>query len=147
MITPDFTAVALFCEDIRDEVEETFTLVGLLPDNIVVQQLPGMLPKLAVLIRIHLRLDHVDDEAPLIFRIHTPGAETLENSISADLVVKSRADAEKLGTPFVVVNAKVRASPFAIKAAGQVQVTVEYRDSGEVLAAIVNLSQGEWPQE
>src|SRR5204863_9495434 len=50
------TAIALFCEDIREEQQGTSDIVGVLPDNLSVGPGPGFLPKLAIYLRIHL--DH-----------------------------------------------------------------------------------------
>ena len=50
------TAIALFCEDIREEQQGTSTIIGVLPDNLSVGPGPGFLPKLAIYLRI--QIDH-----------------------------------------------------------------------------------------
>jgi hypothetical protein len=50
-------AIALFCEDVRQEVGGTVTLIGLLSDNLAVPAFPGAMPKLAVYARVHVPVD------------------------------------------------------------------------------------------
>jgi hypothetical protein len=47
-------AVAVFCEDIRQEASGQLTLVGTMPDTIKLSRLPGMMPKLGVYLRFHI---------------------------------------------------------------------------------------------
>src|SRR5947199_412358 len=47
-------AIGIFCEDIREEKNEVYSLIGVMPDNINVPATPGMLPKLAIYARFHV---------------------------------------------------------------------------------------------
>lgn len=47
-----FSAMALFAEDARDEVAGTISLIGVMPDNILIESFPAMLPRLQVYIRV-----------------------------------------------------------------------------------------------
>lgn len=46
-------AIALFCEDIREEKSGAETLIGLFPDNVLVPTIPSALPRLSIYIRYH----------------------------------------------------------------------------------------------
>ena len=48
-----FSAIGIFCEDIRQEKSEQDTLIGILPDNVNVPSIPGMFPKLGLVVRMH----------------------------------------------------------------------------------------------
>lgn len=49
-----FTATALFCEDIREEIGGTFTIVGVMPDNVEVPSFPVLISKLAIYVRANI---------------------------------------------------------------------------------------------
>jgi hypothetical protein len=46
-------AVAIFCEDIREERSGQDTLVGIISDNIALPMIPALMPRLGVYIRAH----------------------------------------------------------------------------------------------
>jgi hypothetical protein len=51
-------AIGFFCEDVRQEVSGTETIVGVMPDNVAIQGQPGgSLPKLGMYVRIHITTD------------------------------------------------------------------------------------------
>src|SRR4051794_5934383 len=54
---PEWSAIALFCEDIREEKTGQDTLIGILPDNVRVPSFPGAMPKVCVYLRINLPRD------------------------------------------------------------------------------------------
>ena len=55
MATPqDKIQNVILCEDIRDERSGTETLVGVLPDNVAIRGPRGVMPKLAVYLRIQI---------------------------------------------------------------------------------------------
>ena len=49
-----FSAIALFCEDIREEKSGQYAIAGILPDRLNVKRLPTVLPKLGIYLRFHL---------------------------------------------------------------------------------------------
>lgn len=49
--------IGLFCEDVREELHGLMTIVGVLPDNVAVQQVPFIFPKLGFYLRIHYPIE------------------------------------------------------------------------------------------
>lgn len=47
-----FSAVAMFAEDVRDEVSGTVSLIGVMPDTVLVDSFPAMLPRLHLYMRV-----------------------------------------------------------------------------------------------
>jgi hypothetical protein len=87
-----FSFIGIFCEDIRDEVSSTYTLVGVLPDNIFIGGLPGMLPKLGVYIRI--QLDEDANPKTLKARVRIPGGAIFELADFEQLIATAKEQAE-----------------------------------------------------
>src|SRR5689334_701395 len=50
-----WSAIGFFCEDIRQEVNNVDTLIGVMPDNVAIgKNVPGMIPKLGIYVRVHI---------------------------------------------------------------------------------------------
>lgn len=98
------TAMALFCEDIREEKGEVVTLVGVLPDTLNLETGEGatiepgqkFLAKLCLYVRINF-----DPDFPLKpphIRLVLPKEEILSvGEIGADVVEKAKSDAKARG--------------------------------------------------
>ena len=120
-----FSAIAIFCEDIRQEVAGTSTIVGTLSDNLMVPGFPGALPKLAMYIRAHFSSDF----NALDFNIYINGVgepRTLIAQIDKDVVVNALTTARAAGSPMAGVIASVIASPFNVQKAGRIWLELDY---------------------
>jgi hypothetical protein len=53
---PRWDAIGFFCEDIRQEINGVETIIGIMPDNVVVEG-SGFMPKLGMYVRIHVTPD------------------------------------------------------------------------------------------
>lgn len=128
---PEFPAVGLFCEDIREEKSGQFTLVGLLPDSINVPSVPGMLPKLCLYVRVHINPPEADP-GPISARILMPdGSELVRNDVKPDSVNNARERAVAKGTPVVGIILRFTAMPLPVATEGRIlaEVTIGQRTS------------------
>ncbi len=133
-----FSAIALFCEDIREEKSGVDSLMGVLPDNINVGNLPGMLVKLCVYFRIQLDVDV--NPKTMKARIKLPGAAPIEIATFDDLIETSKQHAEAIGLPFAGMIAKAIFTPLAIDQLGKIEAFIEV-DGTEYICGALNLVQ------
>lgn len=121
-----FNALALFCSDIREEKGGTDTLVGVLPDNLNVPNVPGV-TKLS----IYLRMAFTPDEKiqNLSTKLTLPGGEILEiGEIDLEVVENARAKAEGLGSPLVGLITRIQFPQLIITSEGRMQFFVRKND-------------------
>lgn len=119
-----FSAAALFCQDIRPEKSGTETLVGVLPDNVDVVSIPGIMPQLCLYTRIvlyppyeHKRIDTV--------LLSADGKEIARNQITHETLEMVRNDAKGSGAPFATIVARLIRSPMPLEAVGRMVARVE----------------------
>src|SRR5271155_1448575 len=98
------TCIALFCEDIREEQNGVFTLIGIIPDNVNVAAIPvgasgqlqpdsniKMLTKLCIFIRINFDPDYDLCEAKI--RLVPPEGTPIElGKIDSTTIYKARVE-------------------------------------------------------
>lgn len=126
-----FSCVALFCEDIREETKGTFSLIGILPDNLKVPGFPGGFKSLALYIRISfpptenpgpIRLDMVDvDNNNIVLTV-------LENA----LIDRAIREAIDVGSPLAGLISKVEFGTWPITKPGRVLIRVHHETRTEV---------------
>jgi hypothetical protein len=94
----NWSAVGLFCEDVRDEAHSRHTLLGVLPDNMDVPKFPGTLNKLGVYVRVHI--DATADVGPLEVRIKVfDNDEQVLGGFDAESIKKQQEIARGNQTP------------------------------------------------
>lgn len=124
MSVQDFSATALFCDTIRDEVGGTVTIVGVLNDNITVPFTPGALARLCVYVRISfdpfkspkrlsISLQFSDD--PVLF----------ESFVETDLLEKAFADAVSNGAALATLVTRIETAPFPVASPGILRVLIK----------------------
>jgi hypothetical protein len=129
------SAVALFCDDIREERLGTLTLVGVMPDNVEVPAFPGALAKVGIYVRIHLD-PNTDPGAIELLLTFTDGVQHKIGELPKELVDKSRADALAGGNPIAGLIANLSASPFPVPQAGRALVSLKYGDETQVVGGL-----------
>jgi hypothetical protein len=135
-----FSFIGIFCEDVRDEVGGTHTVVGVLPDNVNIGGLPGMIAKLAIYIRIQLHKDY--NPKVLKARMKIPGGIAFEIADLAELIRPTKEQAESSNMPFVGLVAKAIISPIQISQIGRIEAIVDV-DGTEYICGVLNLIQPE----
>jgi len=131
----DFSAIAIFCDDIRAEKAGTDTIVGVLPDNINVPDMPGIFPRLAVYIRLHIfdfesapsiKIKIVDGKGELIY-------ENVPEQMELEKIVKSTSK-EKVG--FLGFLSRVTMTPFIVDCDSTFKVYAEVNGIEKLAGAL-----------
>lgn len=132
----DISIVSLFCEDIREEKQNTDSLMGIMPDNLNVPG-PGAIPRMALYTRIHL--NPAFDPGRIHIRIvQANGEEVSLGDIEPHLVKKARDDAVAAGVPIAGVISRAVFGNFPIKAEGVVRAIVLAAGT-ETISAMLNV--------
>jgi len=136
----DWAAIAVFCEDIREEKSGTDTLVGVLHDNLVVSSIPGLMPKLGVYVRIQLPKD--GNTKRVSTRIRTSQADNIAPATLDHLVDQATQDARAKELPYAGLVSKAVVSPFPIQSVGAIEAVIRVDDS-ERVCGILNIQIGD----
>lgn len=131
------SVIAIFCEDIRQELGGQHTLVGVLPDNIAVPNLPGAMPKLGIYVRAQIERNHVPDEITVNFK-NSDGTQIPIPTWDKATIEKGNADATINSLPTFGLILTAVLSPFSFPAAGPVMLSVTI-DGVTYLAGLLNI--------
>lgn len=137
MKVPPFASVAVFAEDIRQEVSGQVSIVGIMPDNITVPNIPGMLPKLAVYVRsvIDVKADAASDLA--IALVDPAGTEITRTETSREVIYHSRHTSILQGNDVHILISQMTITPFPMVQEGRFRV-VAYYGGEEYLSGSLN---------
>lgn len=139
--------VGIFCEDVRDEASGSFTIVGVLPDNIDIAggtappeaaNSAFMFPKMGIFLRVNLDASQRPKQ-PIKARATFPGNPDFQlGEIGIDVIEKSFADAEAKSQPIVGLIFKAVFSPLPLRESGQaiVYATIEGQD---IVSGVLNI--------
>ncbi len=122
-------ASALFCDDIRLEVGNKHTYVGCYEAQLVVPELPIVLPKFCISVELHLR-DFPTEDTLIDTRIFlpgdAPGAASVASSGSLPKTSPPQADPDDPfgAQPILRVRQTFVLSPLEIKSEGAIRVRV-----------------------
>jgi len=131
------SSVALFCDDIRFEKSNQETLVGVFPDNIEVENLPGVMPKLSIFVKVNcsagfnlrsLTNRFIDPEGNIIF----------ENSAEQQIIDQAAKDAEQEQSPSFGVKSTIISAPFQFNISGRYLLVSVINDE-ECLSGFLNI--------
>jgi hypothetical protein len=131
-----FSFIGIFCDDIRDEVSGTHTIVGVLPDTVNIGAVPGVFAKLGVYIRI--QLDEEANPKTLKARMKIPGGFIFEVADFERLIHEAKEQAKTAGAPFAGLIAKGTFTPVPINEVGRIEAIVEI-DGAEYVCGVLNL--------
>jgi Family of unknown function (DUF6941) len=136
------TFICLFCEDIRDERSGQDTMIGIMPDNLTVGQIPAVIPKLGVYFRIQLEKD--DNPRSIKLKLRLPGGGELQMGSLDAIISQAKAEAETNEMPFAGLIARGVLSPVPISSPGKIEAIVEI-DGTEYVCGALRLRKGEVP--
>jgi hypothetical protein len=141
--------VGIFCEDVREEMGGTHTIIGVMPDNINLQGQEGLklpdgdrgkllLPKMGFYVRTNL-----DASAPapkqITAAISFPGHGIIPlGTLGTEAIEKAFADSRSNKTPFVGVVFKAVVSPLTITESGIASLHVNV-DGQEQMCGALNI--------
>jgi hypothetical protein len=137
--------VGIFCEDIREEVGGTHTIIGVMPDNIGVSAPPEsgagdslLFPRIGIYIRINLDSSNKPDRS-ITAKASIPGmADFALGEMGTESLEKAFADAAAKNNPMVGVIFKGVATPVQLRASGVAKATVTINGE-EILCATLNI--------
>jgi hypothetical protein len=137
--------VGIFCEDIREEVGGTYTIVGVMPDNIVIAAVPNsdasghlLFPRLGIYVRVNLDPSHKPDR-PIVAKVSIPGMADLQlGEMGIEDIGKAFADSAEKNNPLVGIIFKGTVSPVQLTESGLAKTTVTI-DEKEILCATLNI--------
>ncbi len=143
-----FSAVCVFCEDIREEKSGQDTIVGTLPDNLVAAKSPSLgaaqnirpgLPRLGVYLRIHLDAEQEIPKEVSAKVINTDGQIVANSTWDHSVVEKTFADSRENHMPVVSLIFKVVAAPFMLNMEGGKITVIAIVDGVERVAGALNV--------
>ena len=138
-MTLSFSAVGVFCEDIREETSGQMTLVGVMPDNVNVPSVPAFIPKLALYVRVHF--DLATTARVFSARIIVPQRPDYQLAPPDDrIIAQAKAKAAADGNPFAGVIAKSILAQFLISSFGRIEAVVTV-DGADYVCAALNIKQ------
>lgn len=132
---PEISAVVLFCEDIREEKSGTYSIIGVLGDNMIVPGFPGAMPKLGVYIRINIPIE-LEPQSYKIYFTFPDGNRILANSVDIEMVEKAIRDAKDESNLIAGIYSQMIASPLAISQAGRFEVDLEWAGGKKFLGSL-----------
>jgi len=127
--------VGFFCEDLRPETAGTETIVGVLPDNMIVPGVPGAIPKLAIYLRIQIDMH----EAPELITVtlKAPWGETIPlGKTDKVLIEKAQQAAKDSNLPIAGIVMRAMLSPFGVQGYGLITAVAEFGGAERVCAML-----------
>lgn len=137
----ELSAIALFCDDIREEKSGAHTIIGIMGDNIIVPGFPGAVPKLAIYVRLHIPVETAPEEYRILFNFPN-GERVLINTIEHDLIKNTIRDAKKAKNKIAGIFSQLIASPFPVERAGRIEVELEW-SGGKMFIGGLNFIEAE----
>ena len=136
----DFVSVALFSVDVRKEVGDTVTIVGVIPDNVTAVSQNSVIPKLVIYVR---SLVAMTDKplSKMIIRFVSPSEDVLaEQTIDEDEMNRITEVFREQESPVATILSEFTIQNFSLKDVGRYFVTSEYNGK-EYLAGHLKVKQ------
>jgi hypothetical protein len=135
----EIRALGLFCESVREESGGTHTIVGILPDNMTLQKVPGALPKLSLYVRI--LLEPGVDPGPLSIWLSFPNGEKREiQKVDPKLIEATQRTAKDEGAPLVGVIAHAAFPQFPVPGYGRISALLRTTNE-EIVCGFLNVKE------
>lgn len=141
----DIAAIALFCDDIREEKSGAHSLIGIIGDNVIVPNFPGAIPKFGIYVRIHIPTDF----KPCKFDIYLnyPNGDRLHiNEIELRLVKNTIVDAKKSNNPIAGIFTQLVAAPFPVAQEGRISVELSWNGVSSFIGSLNFIKAGNIPK-
>ena len=129
-----------FCDDVRHEIGNKYSLMGCYGSELILSDIPAILPKLCVLVRAGTPLDHLFER--LIFRVFSDDRLLLEANAELEKLNKEQlSDVSPLATRGIA-NAFFEMSPFAVPDEMTLRVEAE-TEEGVLIAGILRVRKAQ----
>ena len=141
--------LGLFCEDIREEAGEQFTLIGLMSDNLSINPIKvdkstpqqnasaigKMLSQVCIFVRVNI--DPTDPLEEISLRISFPDGTSLPiGGAEAHIVAKAKADAIEKGNPLAGIIMRAALQGFRPLQGGLIKLEADLDSETQLLAAM-----------
>jgi hypothetical protein len=134
-----FFSCTLFAEDIRQELGGQVSLIGILPDNLALPQLPALMSKMAIYTRATFPSSE-DIQGDLTHVLVSPSGERLaENVTTRDHLGETLLGSRNQGAPIMTMVSQIVATPFPINEAGRFLLLSQYGEE-EYLSGFLNVA-------
>jgi len=121
---PRWDAIGFFCEDVRQEMNNVETLIGIMPDNVAIEGVGGFLPKLGMYVRIHVTPD-IDIESISVSVDFFNGEHRQEiGAFSRDQIEEEKRKIRISGGSLIGFICRGLLSPFPVPHHGPVRLKV-----------------------
>lgn len=136
--------IALFCEDIREEKGDIFTLIGILPDNVNLAdtqeagasaETPRILPRISLYVRINYEPD-TDIGVPQVKLLMPDGGVIELAPVEESIVKAARTNAKEKGNALAGLILRIMLGNFRPPADGIVKVQVELKNETYLAGAL-----------
>lgn len=132
------SAVALFCDDVREEKAGTTTVVGILPDNVSVKSVPVSFPKLGLYVRINFPTA-AEPPQNLSIRLTVRGSpDHVLTEIDSKLIDDARRQSREKGATLAGLVTFAVMSPFQVKEAQRIDAKIKIGDE-ELVCGTLNV--------
>jgi hypothetical protein len=129
-------AIALFCDDIREEKAGTVSVIGIYPDNINVPKVPLALPKCGIYTRISFPVEEEPPKTIALSLAYADGTEVSLTMLDTELIQKARSESQAKGAPKAGLISTSLLAPFAIKKEGRINVIARIDDEDVVCGTL-----------
>jgi len=125
------SAIALFCEDIREEESGQVSLIGVLGDNVIIAGAPtdsspnvrGFIPKLCIYLRVSVDVNA--EVKPIEFVVTMPNGEIGTRGLFDEATIATAQKTREHGNPIAGLVSRLVMSNLVIPSAlGRITVTV-----------------------
>lgn len=132
-----YSAIGMFCDDVREEKAGTVSLIGILPDNIYVPKERFAFPKIGMYMRVNWP---TSEAAPstLTLSLHTQDGKRVLGEADASTIQKSVADGLARGSPNSGVIAQAVFTNMVVKPPFRLNLVCNVDDT-EIIAATLNV--------
>lgn len=132
------SAIALFCEDIREEKSNSETIVGVMPSILAVPSFPSGVPKFGIYCRLQFSVDFPDFSATAFLRASWGQIIDFGN-FGKDLTAQAKREAIKLSLPIASVVLKGIIVPMPLPESGRLEVVAKVGDL-EIICGAINIA-------
>jgi hypothetical protein len=138
------SVIGVFCEDVREEKTGQDTIIGILPDQVGLSEIPGSMGKFGIYLRLHLDAAGPKPKSIQGRLIDPSGKEIALPRWSDETIQRGFSEAAKSGIPLVGLLMKVVFGALHVPQEGLFRVVVNL-DGTDFLAANFKASLGSPP--
>lgn len=130
------SVVAIFCEDIREEVGGTHSIIGVISDTAQVEGMPGAMPKLGIMLRMAFDANRPPKKLSTMLRWKGAAEHLSRQDVDPNTIASAAADTLSDGTAVMSIIARYVASPLPVSKEDQLQAVVFIDDIEYVVGSL-----------